>query len=118
MWFSICSTRFVITYEGRNPETGWLRSFFESIFVFQIVTYTAQSTGFDNREQLDNATRNHTFTDLTSGETYTIEIWTVSSNTRSSANSVTGTTSKPMICNQEAVLFNPRTPITLSTCPI
>ena len=27
MWFSIWSSLIVITDEGRNPETGWLRSY-------------------------------------------------------------------------------------------
>ena len=32
MWFSIWSSLIVITDEGRNPETGWLRSYLVYIF--------------------------------------------------------------------------------------
>ena len=34
MWFSIWSSLIVITDEGRNPETGWLRSYLVYIYIY------------------------------------------------------------------------------------
>ena len=34
MWFSIWSSLIVITDEGRNPETGWLRSYLVCIYIY------------------------------------------------------------------------------------
>ena len=39
MWFSIWSSLIVITDEGRNPETGWLRSYLVYILFIYIYVY-------------------------------------------------------------------------------